>query len=86
MALSMANGEGLFGMAIQFSFKIRLHLGAMGRSHRGVDRMPLLSLAQFSGSAEAKSAWMYVRAASSGYGRGVHMVGFAHFSSLSSRK
>ncbi len=71
--VSRANGEGVFGMVNQSSYRIRLHLGAMGRSHRGVDLMPLLSSGQFSWSVEAKSAQRFVRATMSGCATGVRL-------------
>ncbi len=77
---------GVFGMAYQCSSRIRLHLGAMGRSHSGVDLIPRLSSAQCSGSVEDKRARKYVRATRSGCVRGVRCVGIAHCHSLSSRK
>ncbi len=49
MALSKARGKGLFEMADQSSTRICLHLGAVRRSHSGVDLMRLLSFAQFPG-------------------------------------
>jgi hypothetical protein len=66
LVLSKANGEGVFGMADQFSFRIRLHLGARWRSHSDVDLIPRLSFAQCSRFVETKSAKRYVRAARSG--------------------
>ncbi len=86
VALFRANGEGIFEMADHSSSMICLYLGAMGRTHNGVDLMSLLSLAHVSGLVAAMSAQRYVRAARSGCGRGVRMVGFAYFSSFSSRK
>ena len=86
VALARAIGEGVFGMVLQSSSKICLHLGAMGRSHIGVELMSSLSLANCLGSEEEKSTRMYVIAESSGCGRNVRIVGLAHCSSLSSRK
>ena len=66
VALSRARGEGVFGTVVQSSSRICLHLGAMGRSHSGVEMMPRLRLAQWSGFVEESSARRYVRAARSG--------------------
>ena len=66
VALASASGDGAAGMAVQSSANINLHLGAMGRSHIGVVFRPFLSLAQFSGSVEDRSARMYVRASMRG--------------------
>ncbi len=85
MALSKVKGEGVVRMADQSSFRICLHLGATGRSHSGVELMFRLCSGHCSGSVEDKSARKHARAASSGCGRGVRMVEFAHCNSLSSR-
>ena len=75
VAVSRAIGEGVFGMFVHSSSRICFHLGAMGRSHIGVELMIRLSLAQCSGFVEESSALMYVKAARSGRGRGLRMVG-----------
>ncbi len=85
VAVTKVVGEGVFGTVDQSSSRICRHLGAMGRSHKGVDLIPRLSFAQCSGVVEDKSARMYVRTASSGCGKGVRMVGLAYCSSLSFR-
>ena len=66
VALSRAKGEGVFGMVVQSSSRIFLHLWAMGRSHSGVEFMPRLSLSQWSGFVDKSSALRHVRAARSG--------------------
>ena len=65
VALSNVRGDGVFGMVVQTSFRISRHLGAMGRSKSGMVLMIRLSLSQWAGSVEAKSARRYARAASS---------------------
>ena len=65
VALYMAIGEWVFGMFVQSSSRICLHLGAMGRSQSGVEFMVRLSLAQCSGFVEESSALGYVKAARS---------------------
>jgi hypothetical protein len=86
VALSRAIGEGVFGMFVQLSSRICLHPGAMGRPHSGVELRFRLSLAQCYGFVEESSALRYVKAARSGWGMGLRMVGLTHRSSLSSRK
>jgi len=66
VALARAIGEGVFGMFVQSPSGICLHLGAMGRSHSGMELMFHLSLAHCSGFVEEISALMYVKAARSG--------------------
>jgi len=66
VALSRAKGEGVFGMAVQSSSSMCLHLWAMGRSHSGVELNPLFSLFQWSGFVDESIALRYVRAARSG--------------------
>ncbi len=86
MALAKARGEVVLGMVVRSSSKICLHLGAMERSHSGVELRPRSSLVYRSGSVEEDSARMCVNADRSGCGRGARMVGLAHSSSLLSRK
>ena len=64
--LSRFIGEGVFGMDVQSSSRIRLHLWAMGRSHSGVQLMSRLSLSQCSGVMDESSARRYVRVVRSG--------------------
>ena len=68
VALARARGKGVFGMVVHSSSRICLHLGAMGRSHSGVELRPRLSLVHCSGSVEEHSARMYVKAESCGCG------------------
>ena len=86
VALARVKGEGVLGIVVYSSSRICLHLGAMRRSHNGVELMPRFSLAQCLGSAEEKSARRYIIAERSGYGIGVRMAGLVHCSSLSYRK
>ena len=56
VAWSRARGEGGAGRAVQSSEKSVRHLGAMGRSQRGVFLMLCLRWSQEAGSVEARSA------------------------------
>ena len=86
MALAMAKGEGVFGMFVQSFSRICFYLGAMGRSHIGVEMMYRSSLAHCLGYVEEKRARKHVIVESSDCGRGDRMVGLAHCRSLSSMK
>ena len=86
MSLSSVRRDGVSRMVVQSSFRIRRHLGAMGRSQSGTVFMLRLSFSQCDESVEAKSARKYVRAARSVCDRGVRRFGLVHSSSLSSRK
>ena len=56
VALSRAIGEGVFGIVVQSSSRICIHLEAMERSHSGAELMGRLSLAQCSGLVVESSA------------------------------
>ena len=86
VALSKASGEGVGGRLAQASRSKSRHQVVMGRSHRGATLILCRSFVQCAASVEARSARRYVRALRRGCLIGECRVGFAHLSSLSSKK
>ena len=85
-ALLTARGEGLSGMLCQSVVKMVLQRGAMERVNDSGPEDVVFNRCQSSGFFEDNRVLRYLRAWVRSCGRGKSIDGFAHLSSLSSRK
>ncbi len=85
-ALLTARGEGLSGMLPQSGVKMSLKRGAMERLSASWPEILRFKRRQSAGFLDERSVLRYVNARVRSFGRGNSIDGFAHWSSLSSRK
>ena len=85
-ALLTARGVGLSGMLSQFVVKMALHRGAMERVIGFGPEILDFKRLQSAGSFDESSVLRYLRARARSFCKGKSIDGFAHWSSLSSKK